>query len=158
MSGAVYYHEKGLSDLVARVYGLASYTNPLHPEVFPGICKMEGEVVKMICNIFNGDKDSCGSVIECSNFLSCHLLNFFKMTTGGTESILMAMKAYRDYALNTRNVTEPEAVLPKTAHPAFNKASQYFGIRLRFVPVDPNTLVVDPKQMARYVNSNTIVV
>jgi len=80
------------------------------------------------------------------------------MTTGGTESILMAMKAYRDFALDTRNVTEPEAVLPMTAHPAFNKASQYFGIRLRFVPVDPKTMVVDPKKMARYVNSNTIVV
>ncbi|XP_065344894.1 sphingosine-1-phosphate lyase [Cloeon dipterum] len=140
VSGAVYFHDKSLCDLVARVYGLASYTNPLHPEVFPGVCKMEGEVVRMVCNLFHGGKDSCGS-----------------MTSGGTESILMAMKAYRDFALDMKNISEPEAVLPMTAHPAFNKASQYFGIRLRFVPVDPKTMIVDPKKMAKYITSNTIV-
>jgi sphinganine-1-phosphate aldolase len=63
VSGAVYFHDKDLCDLVARVYGLASYSNPLHPEVFPGICKMEAEVVKMICGIFNGGPESCGSVM-----------------------------------------------------------------------------------------------
>ncbi|XP_059483885.1 sphingosine-1-phosphate lyase isoform X2 [Neocloeon triangulifer] len=140
VSGAVYYHEKSLCDLVARVHGLASYTNPLHPDVFPGVCKMEGEIVKISCNLFNGTKNACGC-----------------MTSGGTESILMAMKAYRDFARDTKDITEPEAVLPMTAHPAFNKASQYFGIRLRFVPVDPKTYIVDPKKMAKYITSNTIV-
>ncbi|KAF4525265.1 hypothetical protein B566_EDAN014665 [Ephemera danica] len=125
VSGAVYHQDPKLLDLVTRVYGLSSYTNPLHSDVFPGVCKMDAEVVRMACNIFHGDSNSCGSV-----------------TTGGTESILMAIKACRDYALESKGITNPVVVLPKTAHPAFNKGSKYFGIRLKFVPVDPETLVL----------------
>lgn len=44
------------------IYSIASYTNPLHPDVFPGICKMEAEVVKITCNLFHGDNASCGTV------------------------------------------------------------------------------------------------
>lgn len=47
------------------MYGLASYTNPLHPDVFPGVCKMEAEVVRMAANLFHGDSDACGTVNDC---------------------------------------------------------------------------------------------
>lgn len=46
---------------MGKVYAIASYTNPLHPDVFPGICKMEAEVVRIACHLFNGDKASCGT-------------------------------------------------------------------------------------------------
>jgi hypothetical protein len=62
VSGAVYHHDTKTYDLVRQVYGLASYTNPLHPDVFPGVCKMEAEVVRMACNLFNGDSNTCGTV------------------------------------------------------------------------------------------------
>lgn len=80
------------------------------------------------------------------------------MTTGGTESILMACKAYRDHAKEEMGIKKPEIVLPITAHPAFNKASAYFGLKMNHVPVDPLTLKVDLKAMKRAIGRNTCVV
>lgn len=63
VSGTVYNYDEELVKLVTDVYGKTSYTNPLHSDVFPGICKMEAEVVRMTANLFNGSADSCGTVI-----------------------------------------------------------------------------------------------
>lgn len=62
VSGAVYGFKEELVDLVTQVYGKASYTNPLHPDIFPGVCKMEAEVIRMACTLFNGKELSCGTV------------------------------------------------------------------------------------------------
>ncbi|KAJ8868903.1 hypothetical protein PR048_030444, partial [Dryococelus australis] len=139
VSGAVYYYDQNLIKLLTDVYGLASYTNPLHPDIFPGVCKMEAEVVRMTANLFHGGPASCGT-----------------MTTGGTESILMACKAYRDYASEEWGIKQPEIVLPKTAHTAFDKAGLYFKIHLKHVPVDSTTYAVDIKAMQRAITRNTI--
>lgn len=80
------------------------------------------------------------------------------MTTGGTESILMACKAYRDYASEVKGIKRPEMVLPVTAHAAFDKAAQYFKIRLRVIPVHTDTYQVDLKAFKRAINGNTIMV
>lgn len=80
------------------------------------------------------------------------------MTSGGTESIILACKAYRDYAREVRGIKRPNIVLPKTAHAAFDKAAQYFNIRLRYVPVDNKTYEVDMKAFQRAINSRTIMV
>ena len=61
---------------------MAAWTNPLHPDAFPGVRQMEAEIVRMACDMFQGGPESCGCV-----------------TTGGTESILLACKAYRDRAI-----------------------------------------------------------
>ena len=53
------------------------------------------------------------------------------VTSGGTESIIMAMKTYRDRA----GIAQPEMVIPDSAHVAFDKAAQYFGYRQVRVPV-----------------------
>lgn len=47
---------------MGNVYAIASYTNPLHPDIFPGICKMEAEVVRIACHLFHGDEETCGTV------------------------------------------------------------------------------------------------
>lgn len=62
VSGAVYNFDAKLIDLITTVYGKTSYTNPLHSDIFPGICKMEAEVVRMTANLFNGNAESCGTV------------------------------------------------------------------------------------------------
>ncbi|XP_050081819.1 sphingosine-1-phosphate lyase [Anopheles aquasalis] len=139
ISGAVYYYNPELIKLVTSVYGKASYTNPLHPDVFPGVCKMEAEVVRMTATLFQGGASACGT-----------------MTTGGTESIMMACKAYRDYARETRGVTTPNMVLPVTAHTGFDKAAQYLNIFSKVVPVDPVTTAVDIRAMERAINRNTV--
>lgn len=137
VSGCIYNFTDELSDLTRDVYGICSYTNPLHADVFPGIRKLESEVVRVSCTLFNGGPESCGV-----------------MTTGGTESIIMACKAYRDSALE-RGIKLPEIVLPITAHAAFDKAAAMMRIRLKHVPVDPVTFKVNLSAMKRAISKNT---
>lgn len=79
------------SRVLTAAYGLFAHTNPLHPDVFPSGQRFEKEVVAMGASLFGGDDHVCGNV-----------------TTGGTESILMAVKTARDYARAVRGITQPE--------------------------------------------------
>lgn len=122
-------------------------SNPLHPDVFPSVRKMEAEVVSMVLDMFNGTEAESGRGEACG----C-------MTSGGTESILMACKAYRDMAKDLKGITRPELVAPITAHAAFNKAADYFGFKLVSVPVDPVTFRADPDRMEAAMTGNTMAV
>lgn len=137
MSGTVYNSSQELADLIVKVYGMAAWTNPLHPDAFPGLRQMEMEVVRMVCDMFQGDPDSCGCV-----------------TTGGTESILLACKAYRDMALE-KGVEYPVILCPVSAHAAFDKAADILGISIKHVPLDEVTQRVDVAAMERMVSSQT---
>uniref|UniRef100_A0AAQ4S9M3 sphinganine-1-phosphate aldolase n=1 Tax=Gasterosteus aculeatus aculeatus TaxID=481459 RepID=A0AAQ4S9M3_GASAC len=137
VSGAVYWGDESLTNLLVKVYGDFAWSNPLHPDIFPGVRKMEAEVVRMACTLFHGGPTSCGTV-----------------TSGGTESILMACKAYRDMAYE-RGVTYPEILAPVSVHAAFDKAAHYFGMKLVHVALDKNTMQVDVTAMKRAINKNT---
>lgn len=80
------------------------------------------------------------------------------MTTGGTESLIMACKAYRDYCREAKGIARPNMVIPRTAHSGFDKAAQYLGIHVNYVDVDADTTKVDIAQMKRKINKNTIMV
>lgn len=80
------------------------------------------------------------------------------MTSGGTESIILACKAYRDYGREVKGIKHPEMLVPITAHAAFDKAAQYFKIKVRVIPIDPETYTADLKAMKRAITSNTIMV
>ncbi|KAL1460487.1 hypothetical protein WDU94_012467 [Cyamophila willieti] len=99
---------------------------------------MEAEVIKMVARLFSGGPETCGS-----------------MTSGGTESIMMACKAYRDYAREERGVSLPEIVLPVTAHPAFDKAANYFGMKIRHIPLT-KVYTVDLAAMKAAITGNTV--
>ncbi|KAJ8014327.1 hypothetical protein DPEC_G00039090 [Dallia pectoralis] len=137
VSGTVYWGDQTLTNLLVKVYGDFAWSNPLHPDIFPGVRKMEAEVVRMTCSLFNGGPNSCGTV-----------------TSGGTESILMACKAYRDLA-RERGVKHPEIIAPISVHAAFDKAAHYFGMKLVHIPLDKKTMKVDVKAMRRAINRNT---
>ncbi|XP_034753532.1 sphingosine-1-phosphate lyase 1 isoform X2 [Etheostoma cragini] len=137
VSGTVYWGDKSLTNLLVKVYGDFAWSNPLHPDIFPGVRKMEAEVVRMACTLFNGGPSSCGTV-----------------TSGGTESILMACKAYRDMAYE-RGVKYPEILAPVSVHAAFDKAAHYFGMKLVHIPLDKKTMKVDVKAMKRAISGNT---
>jgi sphinganine-1-phosphate aldolase len=77
-------------------------------------------------------------------------------TSGGTESILMAVLAARQKAYHERGVREPEMILPETAHTAFRKAGEYFKIKIHLVPCPHPSYRVSTSQVARLINSNTI--
>ncbi|KAB7505426.1 Sphingosine-1-phosphate lyase [Armadillidium nasatum] len=137
-SGTVYHGGEELSQLITEIYGMSIWTNPLHTDVFPGIRKMEAEVVRMCCSMFKGGSDSCGT-----------------MTSGGTESIIMACKAYRNYAMEVKGIKKPEILVPVTAHAAFDKGAEFLNISIKHVPVDPKTMKVDIKAMERMITKNT---
>ncbi|XP_062959070.1 sphingosine-1-phosphate lyase 1 isoform X2 [Cynocephalus volans] len=135
-SGAVYSGEENLTELLVKAYGDFAWSNPLHPDIFPGLRKIEAEIVRITCSLFNGGPDSCGCV-----------------TSGGTESILLACKAYRDLALE-KGIKTPEIVAPQSAHAAFNKAASYFGMKMVWVPLT-KMMEVDVRAMRRAISRNT---
>ncbi|XP_029464919.1 sphingosine-1-phosphate lyase 1 isoform X2 [Rhinatrema bivittatum] len=137
VSGAVYSGEERLTQLFLKIYAEFAWSNPLHPDVFPGVRKMEAEIVRMACTLFNGGPEACGAV-----------------TSGGTESILMACKAYRDLAFE-KGIKHPEILAPISAHAAFDKAAHYFGMKLVHIPLDKRTMQVDVKAMKRAISKNT---
>nr|XP_026692289.1 uncharacterized protein LOC100175941 [Ciona intestinalis]XP_026692290.1 uncharacterized protein LOC100175941 [Ciona intestinalis] len=116
------------------------HDNALNPLVFPALRKFENEVVSMTASMLNGDSGVVGSV-----------------TSGGTESILMAMKTYRDMARAVRpSITEPNVVAPSTIHPAFEKAAHYFNIKIKHVPVSQTSFTPNIHQYEKEIDSNTI--
>lgn len=124
VSGAVYHGDPEHVRFLAEAYALHSQSNPLHADVWPSANKYEAEIVAMTASLLGAPESGapvCGTV-----------------TSGGTESILLAMKTYRDAARARRGVRHPEIVVPTTAHAAFEKAGQYFGLGVVRVPVGPD--------------------
>lgn len=115
----VYSVDQEVSDLLKEAYTMFFSENGLNPTAFPSLRKFETEVVAMGAALLGGDQDVVGN-----------------MTSGGTESLLMAVKTAREWArANRPEITPPEMVLPDSAHPAFDKAAHYFDVRAVRVPV-----------------------
>ena len=139
MSGAVYHGGSDLITLQHEAMQLFSVSNPIHADVFPAVRKMEAEVVAMVLSLFNAPALAAGAT-----------------TSGGTESILMACLSARNKAYKERNVTEPEMIIPSTAHAAFQKASEYFKIKLHLVTCPAPSYTVSIPHVRRLINPNTI--
>jgi len=139
VSGAVYHGGDELMKLQTEAFGKFTVANPIHPDVFPGVRKMEAEVVAMVLAMFNAPSGAAGV-----------------STSGGTDSILMACLSARQKAYHERGVKEPEMILPETAHTAFRKAGDYFGIKIHLVPCPAPTYQVDVRRVSRLINSNTV--
>lgn len=139
VSGCAYNCNHELTRLTSAVFSRYPWANPLHLDIFPHVRKMEAEVVQWCVRLFNGGPDACGT-----------------MTTGGTESILMAMRVYRQVGFE-RGIEYPEIVCPMSAHCAFEKAAEYFRMKLVRVPLDQRTMAVNVRAMARHISSNTVV-
>ena len=135
----VYHVDETVSGLLKDAYSMFLSENALNPTAFPSVRQMESEVVSMVAHLLGGDQEATGS-----------------FTTGGTESILMAVKTARAWAKQHRRwVRAPEIVLPVSAHPAFAKAAYYFGVKAVYVPVD-ESFRVDLDAMRRAINHRTI--
>ncbi|KAI0147754.1 pyridoxal phosphate-dependent transferase [Xylariaceae sp. FL1272] len=139
VSGAVYHGEDELLRLQTEAFGKFTVANPIHPDVFPGVRKMEAEVVAMVLSMFHAPPNAAGV-----------------STSGGTESILMACYSARQKAYAERGVTEPEMILPETGHAAFRKAGRYFNIKVHLVPCPAPSHQVDIHRVSRLINSNTV--
>ena len=146
VSGAVYHGDAEHVAFLDRVYALNSQTNPLHADLWPRIAKYEGEIVAMTAQMLGADKVTRAADEVCGT-----------VTSGGTESIMLAMKTYRDYAEAERGISTPNLVLPITAHAAFDKACESFRIKPIKIPVGDDTrALIDEARKA--VGRNTIAV
>ncbi len=135
-----YVYDSGLAqaDEVGRA-AVASYagSNGLDPTAFPSLLRMENELVGFTCDLLGAPASTVGTV-----------------TSGGTESILLAVLAARD---GRPDVDRPSMVLPSTAHAAFHKAAHSFGVRPVVVPVGPD-FRADPAAMAAAIDDSTVLV
>lgn len=134
----VYFAGEEVLALLREAYGLYIHENGLSLDAFPSLRKMETELLRWCCELFGGGPRSAGS-----------------LTSGGTESILMAVKTARDHARANRPRRAPHIVVPSTAHPAFDKAAHTLGIGIRSVPVGLD-LRADLAAMAAAIDEDSI--
>ncbi|MEV0160450.1 glutamate/tyrosine decarboxylase-like PLP-dependent enzyme [Nonomuraea fuscirosea] len=123
-----------VNDAATRAYLEMLEVNCLDPTAFPSVVEMERQVVGAVADLLGG-----GHGI---------------FTSGGTESIMLAVKAARDQAGRDR----PNLVLPVTAHPAFHKAAHYLGVEVVALPVDLSTYKVRADDVAAAIGPDTVLV
>lgn len=137
VSGAIYNNNIEETELLANILPIFFKSNPLHPELFPQISFLEKNVIKSVAKLFNGNNETTGCI-----------------TSGGTESILCACYAYKNYAIK-KGIKYPEIIAPISIHVAFDKAANYFGIKLHKININIDN-TIDFNIVKSYINNNTI--
>lgn len=137
----VYDAGKKAEEIGKRAFAAFSSENGLDPTAFPSLRRMENEVVGIAADHLHGGPDVVGS-----------------FTSGGTESILLAVKAARDHARKKSSLARPNIVIPQTAHAAFHKAAHYLDLEAVVVPVDPQTYRADVSAMRAAVDADTVMI
>jgi sphinganine-1-phosphate aldolase len=127
----------GLDELARAAYAISAHVNGLDPTAFPSLLAMENALVGAAARLLGGDAATVGSV-----------------TGGGTESLILAVKAARDAH---PDLATPRLVVPSSAHAAFAKAAHYLRVALDVVPVRPD-LRADPAAMAAAIGPDTVLV
>lgn len=135
----VYFAGDDIAEVLKEAYTTAFYSNGLGPGAFKSLKKFESEVIFMTADLLN-HREAAGN-----------------MTSGGTESILMAVKAARDWASAERGISHPQLIVPITAHPAFDKAAHYLGVEIIHTPLRED-LRADVNAMRDAITENTILV
>ena len=135
------YH--GGDDVVAiaeDAYRMFSGDNALNTDAFPSLRAIQADVVDIALGWLGGGPGAAGF-----------------MTSGGTESILLAVKGSRERGRKERAITSPNVVLPTSAHAAFEKGCFYFGLESRRIAVGDDWRA-DPDAMADAVDENTVLI
>ncbi len=138
--GYVFDPGADILNFAKQVYDRFLTENALDFTVYPSLLRIENELVALMRRHLQGDSSVAGS-----------------FTSGGTESIILAAKAARDYyRLHQPEIEHPEMLIPSTAHAAFHKAARYLGIKTVTVSVNPLTFKADVEETRRRINENTI--
>lgn len=140
---AVYVFNAGeeIAQIQKEAYTAYMSENGLGPLAFPSLAQMEQDVISMGLGLLHGPEGSAGA-----------------MTSGGTDSITMAIKTARDYARAEQGLKgQANIVLPQSAHLAFDKAAHLMDIEVRRVPIKTDgSYQADPDAMAAMCDANTI--
>lgn len=139
VAGTVYDAGDDVLEVAKDAYLRFFSANALYPRTFPSVRRFEDEIIDRAAGLLHGP-DAVGSV-----------------TSGGSESILMAVKSARDRARSRHpEITEPEMVVPVSAHPAFWKAAHYFGVRAVKTPLLADSHLLDLDAYLAAVTDNTV--
>ena len=140
-----YVYDSGLAEanrIGEEAVAAFAGSNGLDPTAFPSLLTMENAVVGKALDLLDAPAEAVGTV-----------------TSGGTESVLLAVQSARDGARSTQGASSapsrPNMVLPSTAHAAFHKAAHYFGVEPRIVPVGAD-FRADPQAMAQAADADTV--
>lgn len=135
----VFHQSDEHTDFLKEAHGLFFEGNGLNPMAFASLRKFEHEVVRMTADLFHGGRECVGT-----------------MTSGGTESIMLAVKTYRDRARKLRPwIKKPEIIVPQSVHVAFPKAGKYFDVQMITAPLD-RSFHVDTAAVEKLIGPNTI--
>jgi len=135
----VYFAGDDVADVLKEAYTTAFYTNGLGPGAFKSLKKFESEVISMTGDLLH-HPEAAGN-----------------MTSGGTESILMAVKTARDWARAEKEIAHPQIIVPVTAHPAFDKAAHYLDVDIVHTTLRDD-LRADVDAIRRAITDNTVLV
>ena len=140
-SGTVYHsEEKVLNNWIISSMENFWFSNAFDYSQHNSMVQMEYDILNIVKNLFNGDDDT-----------------YVLTTTGGTESIIAAIAAYKFWARAEKGITKPNLVFYASAHAAFIKGWSYMDIEQRIIPLDKNGVAI-PNKIHQYVDSNTIAI
>ena len=143
VSGSLYSGDHSHYHSLSQVFEEFAHVNVLQRDMYPSATKFEAEIIAMALDMLHGsepDSDACGVV-----------------TSGGSESLITALYTYREQASRERGITQPNVVIPVTAHVALDKGSHWLGIEMRHAPLGADHLV-DVSKMAELIDENTIAI
>jgi sphinganine-1-phosphate aldolase len=136
----VYYLGEDHTSLLQDAYNMYFSANGLNPMAFKSLKQLESDIIRITADLLNGDENVCGVV-----------------TSGGTESCLLAVKTYRDYGKAKKRIKKPQMIIPETAHVAWEKGGEYFGVEILRAPLDKDYRV-DVQAVKKMVTKNTIMI
>ncbi len=145
VSGSLYLGDHEQYDFLNEVFARFSYANVLQRDMYPSATKFEGEIVAMTASMLHADAVPGHHPGEQVAGL---------ITEGGTESLVEPMLVYRERG-RARGITEPEVIIPNSAHVALDKACHFFGIRLHRAPLRDD-FRVDLDWVRDHITPNTV--
>lgn len=125
-SGSIYSGDHDHYHFLTEAFEAFAHANVLQRDMYPSANKLEGEIVAMTLDMLNADavaehhpgEEPCGVI-----------------TSGGSESLISAVYAYREWARAERGIERPQMIMPRTAHVALDKGAHYFGVEVLHAPV-----------------------
>lgn len=141
MFGYIYHPGTREAKIIEQAYQLFFADNALNPSLFSSLRVLENETVAMVAELLHATEECAGN-----------------LTTGGSESILVAVKTARDWAKRHKPfIKDPEIIAPVTIHPAFSKAADMTGVHIRYASLTPDKKV-SPAEVEKLINGNTIMI
>jgi sphinganine-1-phosphate aldolase len=138
VSGSIYHGDHDHYAFLTEAFRLFAHSNVLQRDMYPSATKLEAEIVAMTASMLHGTPEVCGVI-----------------TFGGTESLINPMLVYRERGRKEKGITEPEVIIPVTAHVALEKAAHLLGLKLLKAPLREDW-TADVDWIRAHVTDNTV--